>query len=158
MKIKFCSIGLLFTLAAHAQEKMIPTQVKAVHACESELTWSDSKPPLLPGAKVTVLEGNPKTEGHFTIRIKLPPWYKIPPHFHPSDERTTVLSGSISIGMGDVMDTTQAQQMNAGCFYVNPSGVHHYAFTSGLETELQISTNGPWGTELLIKQEPSLIK
>ena len=28
--------------------------------CADGLKWSDAKPPLLPGAKIAVLEGNPK--------------------------------------------------------------------------------------------------
>jgi len=124
----------------------VPAQI-----CESDLKWMDTKPPLLPGAKVAVVEGNPKSGGHFTIRLKFPPYYKIPPHTHPVDERTTVISGVINIGFGDVLDTTQAKRLTPGCFYLNPAGVHHYFFTSEKETEIQISTIGPWGLDLIQK-------
>ena len=119
--------------------------------CEGSLQWSETKPPMLPGAKIAIIEGNPKAEGHFTIRVKFPPYYKIPAHIHPVDERTTVLKGAISIGFGDVLDTLNAKTVTEGCFYLNPAGMHHYAFTSGEETEIQISTNGPWGLELIEK-------
>jgi len=124
----------------------------AIQICETDLQWQETKPPLLPGAQVAVIDGNPKTEGHFTMRIILPPYYKVPSHIHPVDERTTVLRGSISIGFGDVMDTTKITKLTAGCFYMNPKGVHHYFFTSGEETEIQISTNGPFGLELIGKK------
>ena len=141
---------LLISIKSFAQEShSAPSQPKQI--CESELTWSDTKPPMLPGAKMAIVEGNPKTEGHFTIRVKFPPYYKIPPHIHPVDERTTVLKGAISIGFGDVLDTLNAKKITEGCFYLNPAGIHHYAFTSGEETEIQISTNGPWGLELIEK-------
>ena len=136
--------------AAQQPSKSIPPQ-KPKQICESELTWSDTKPPMLPGAKMAIVEGNPKAEGHFTIRVKFPPYYKIPPHIHPVDERTTVLKGAISIGFGDVLDTLNAKKITEGCFYLNPAGMHHFAFTSGEETEIQISTNGPWGLELIEK-------
>lgn len=138
--------------ATHAQQPSKSASTKnAMQVCETNLTWSDTKPPMLPGAKIAIVEGNPKTEGHFTIRVKFPPYYKIPPHIHPVDERTTVLKGTISIGFGDVLDTLNAKKVTEGCFYLNPAGVHHYAFTSGEETEIQISTNGPWGLELIEK-------
>src|SRR5690349_2847747 len=132
----------------HAQQSSSNPQ-KPLQICESDLQWSDTKPPLLPGAKVAVVEGNPKAGGHFTLRLKFPPYYKIPPHTHPVDERTLVLKGAINIGFGDVLDTANAKRLTPGCFYLNPAGVHHYFFTSAEETEIQISTNGPWGLDLL---------
>jgi quercetin dioxygenase-like cupin family protein len=120
-------------------------ETKAIQIYADSLKWNDAKPPLAPGAKIAVLEGNPKESGHFTIRVKMPPYYKIPPHVHPVDERATVLAGAMYVGFGDVMDTTKANNISAGCFYINPAGMHHYAFTGKEETILQISTNGPWG-------------
>jgi quercetin dioxygenase-like cupin family protein len=137
-------------IKVQAQQQLAPA-TKPIQVSESELQWTDTKPPLLPGAKVAIIEGNPKSAGHFTIRLKFPPYYKIPPHVHPVDERTTVLSGAISIGFGDVMDTTQAKKLTAGSFYLNPAGIHHYAFISEKETVIQVSTNGPWGLELIDK-------
>jgi quercetin dioxygenase-like cupin family protein len=116
-----------------------------VRICSDSLKWTDAKPPLPSGAKVAVLEGNPKEPGHFTIRIKMPPNYKVPPHVHPVDERATVLKGAMYIGYGDILDEKKAEKISEGCFYLNPAGVHHYAFTGKEETILQISTNGPWG-------------
>jgi mannose-6-phosphate isomerase-like protein (cupin superfamily) len=117
----------------------------AIQFCSDSLKWNDAKPPLPPGAKVAFLEGNPKEAGHFTIRIKMPPHYKILPHVHPVDECATVLSGAMYIGFGDTLDVSKARKVPAGCFYLNPAGVHHYAYTGKEETILQISTNGPWG-------------
>ena len=87
---------LLVILKAHAQQASANSQ-KPLQICESDLKWSDTKPPLLPGAKVALVEGNPKTNGHFTLRIKFPPYYKIPPHTHPVDERTLVVKGIINV-------------------------------------------------------------
>jgi len=134
-----------------AQQPSSPAPLKPLQTCESNLQWMDTKPPLLPGAKVAIVEGNPKAEGHFTIRLKFPPYYKIPAHVHPVDERSTVLKGTIYIGFGEKLDTTQAIKLSAGCFYMNPAGVHHYFFTAGEETEIQVSTNGPWGLDVIEK-------
>ena len=147
--ITVCLTIILFK--SQAQNPSNTEAPKPKQICESELVWTDTKPPLLPGAKVAVVEGNPKSEGHFTLRLIFPPFYKIPPHIHPVDERTTVLRGIISVGAGDVLDTINAKRLTAGCFYTNPAFVHHYFFTSEEETEIQISTNGPWGLELIEK-------
>jgi quercetin dioxygenase-like cupin family protein len=137
---------------AAAQQHVAPAgNAEPTQVCSAALVWNETRPPLLPGAQVAVVDGNPKAEGHFTIRLKFPPYYKIPPHTHPVDERTTVLSGAISIGFGDVFDTVNVVRLTPGCFYRNPAGVHHYFFTSEAETEIQVSTNGPWGLDLIKK-------
>jgi hypothetical protein len=135
---------LLFCSYGFSQSK-----TPAVQLCPSELKWTETKPPLLPGAQMAVLEGNPMDSGHFTMRIKLPPRYKILPHSHPQDERTTIISGVLFIGPGEVLDTLNGRVMLPGCFYVNPANVPHYAFTMAEETVIQISTNGPWGFSLV---------
>ena len=53
-----------------------------------------------PGAKAAVLEGDPSKEGMFTVRIKMPAGYVIPPHTHPKIERVTVLSGELGLAWG----------------------------------------------------------
>jgi len=50
---------------------------------------------LQPGAQLAVLEGDPTaSSGDFTIRLKLPAGYKIAPHWHPTRENVTVISGT----------------------------------------------------------------
>ena len=150
MKTLLVIILSLSLVTATAQNSSTDaSKAKPKQICESDLHWTDTKPPLLPGAQVAVVDGDPKSTGHFTLRIKFPPYYKIPPHTHPVDERTIVLKGMINIGFGDVLDTANAKKLTSGCFYLNPAGVHHYFFTSAEETEIQISTNGPWGLDLI---------
>jgi quercetin dioxygenase-like cupin family protein len=36
----------------------------------------------------------------FTIRLRFPAGYTVPPHHHPSDEFVTVIAGQTSFGMG----------------------------------------------------------
>jgi hypothetical protein len=38
----------------------------------------------------------------------MPAGYKIPPHWHPTDENVTVLSGTLGAGMGDKFDKSSA--------------------------------------------------
>src|SRR4051812_41863405 len=66
----------------------------------ADLKWQAAPPSLPKGAKVALLEGDPSKKGPFVMRVKLPDGYKIAPHTHPQDERVTVLSGTLYLGMG----------------------------------------------------------
>ena len=59
-----------------------------------EIAWKDGPASLPPGTKMAVLEGDPTKEGPFTMRLKAPDGYQIPPHTHPKTERLTVISGT----------------------------------------------------------------
>jgi len=108
--------------------------------------WKAGTPPFPPTVQVAVLEGDPKAAGHFTVRVKLPKGLALAPHTHPNDERATLLSGALWVGEGKTADRAKAQRLGAGSFYVNPKGQAHFV-TAEEDTVLQISTDGPWGTQ-----------
>ena len=72
-----------------------------------DVKWVDAPPSIPPGAKAAILDGDPKKEGVFTMRLKLPAGYKLPPHWHPGDERVTVISGCFELGLGEKFDTSK---------------------------------------------------
>ena len=109
----------------------------------SSIKWADAPPILPPGAKTAVLDGDPGKAGYFAMRIKMPDGYKIMPHWHPNVERVTVISGTAHIGLGDTFDDSKGDAMPAGSYTSMRPHVHHYFWTTG-ETEIQISTIGPW--------------
>ena len=55
----------------------------------AELKWSDV-PTLPPGAKVAVIEGPMNQAVPFTVRLKFPDNYSIPPHFAWTSGETIV--------------------------------------------------------------------
>ncbi|MDP3704270.1 MAG: cupin domain-containing protein [Candidatus Omnitrophota bacterium] len=114
-----------------------------VFVTPGDLTWQDGPPSLPPGAQFAVIEGDPKKEGLFTMRLKLPAEYRIPAHWHPADEHVTVISGTFNMGTGDVLDTTNGTALPAGSFAVMPAQMHHFAWTSEA-TVLQLHGVGPW--------------
>src|SRR5271169_4545359 len=83
-----------------------------------DVTWGAPPPVFPPGAKFAVIAGDPSAAGLVTLRFEMPAGYTIPPHFHPTDEHTTVLKGTFSIGMGDVIDKTHALTLLAGGYGV----------------------------------------
>lgn len=101
-------------------------------------------PPFVPpGAQLAVIEGNPAaSSGDYTIRLKMPDGYRIPPHWHPKRENVTIISGSFKVGMGDSFDESKMGSFGPGAFaYLDPS-MHHYAMASG-ETVVQVHGMAP---------------
>lgn len=100
------------------------------------------------GVQLAVLEGDPKASGIFSVRMKVPPGFVLPPHTHPSDERVTVLEGAVSVGFGPLFDAPSARTFSAGAYYVNPAGlVHHVRSEQG--ATLQITGLGPWQVDFI---------
>jgi len=106
--------------------------------------WNDGPAALPSGAKFAVIEGDPSKAGPFTMRIKLPADYKIPPHWHPAVEHVTVLEGSFNMGLGETFDASKATELPVGGFAVMQIGTRHFAFTKAGGT-VQVHGVGPWG-------------
>lgn len=109
----------------------------------ADLQWKDGPPSLPAGAKFAVLEGDPAKEGLFTLRLRLPDGYQIPPHYHSGVEHVTVVSGTFNVGLGDKFDKSATKAMPAGTFGYWPPPMRHFAWTQG-ETTLQLHGLGPW--------------
>jgi len=107
------------------------------------VVWGDGPPTLPPGSKMAILEGSPRAEGMFTMRVRVPAGSAIPAHWHPRQERVTVLSGAVDLGFGAVANKDSVTRYRAGSFYINPPRVVHYLFFPEA-TELQITAAGPW--------------
>ena len=109
-----------------------------------EVKWGPGPPALPPGAEVAVLRGDPaKAGGQFAIRAKFPDGYKVPPHWHPTDENVVVIQGTILLGLGDKWDESATREMPAGSFMLMPQRVRHFAMARG-ETIVQIYGVGPF--------------
>jgi len=109
-----------------------------------EIKWGDAPPSLPKGAKLAVIQGDPSAAGEVVaVRLKMPKGYVIPPHFHPTDEAVTVLSGSFAMGMGDNLDRTAAKVLGPGGWAVMPRGEHHWAIAT-VPTEVQVHMLGPF--------------
>lgn len=108
-----------------------------------DLTWSNGPASLPPGTQVAVLKGNPAEEGIFTIRLKLPANYRIPPHWHPAFEHVTVIEGTFSMGLGEKFDEAILHEMKAGGFATMAPGTRHFA-TSKTGGVIQLHGMGPW--------------
>ncbi len=106
--------------------------------------WAAGPASLPPGAQASTLEGDPSKPGPFTLRIKMPDGYRIPPHWHPADEHVTVVQGTFVMGIGEKFQQTGGHELPAGAFALIPSGTRHFASAKG-ETVVQLHGTGPWG-------------
>jgi len=107
------------------------------------LKWGPAPPVFPAGAKMAVLQGDPSKPELFTVRLEFPAGYTIAPHFHPTDEQVTVISGTFLVGMGDKADFTQALTLPAGGFITAGANMHHFARAKGV-TVVQVSAIGPF--------------
>ena len=107
------------------------------------LKWGDAPPVLPKGAKMAVLAGDPSKEGVFVVRLRAPNGYKISPHWHPTREHVTVISGKFHIGMGKTFDTKKAESLGPGGFAYMDAKMEHYAWMEG-DTEIQAEGMGPF--------------
>jgi len=65
------------------------------------------------------------------------------PHWHPTDESITVISGSFAVGMGDSWNDASMTTLKAGEYARMPKLAHHSAMAKG-ETVIQIHGVGPF--------------
>lgn len=109
----------------------------------SDLTWGPAPDVFPPGAELSVLEGVPGQAMPITLRLKFPAAYEIPAHWHSSEEDVTVLSGSLNVGTGDVLDRAAGSRLTAGGFVELAANTNYYVWTDEA-TVIQISLNGPF--------------
>lgn len=113
----------------------------------AKLDWAPV-PSLPAGAQLAVIEGPMNEAVPFTVRLKFPANYRIPPHWHPAVERVTVLSGTFHMGAGEKFDSASTRALGAGAIAIMPAKSPHYAWTAG-ETIVQLHGTGPWGITYL---------
>ena len=107
---------------------------------EIELTAGELLPP---GSKMAVIAGDPSKPGPFVMRAQVPAGYRVPPHWHPTDENLTILSGTIALGMGDKWDEGSMQPLAAGGVVVLPAEMRH-SFLARTAATFQVHGNGPF--------------
>lgn len=129
----------------------------AVRAQAPALTWGPAPAVFPAGAKMAVLQGDPSQSTLFTVRLELPDGYRIAPHFHPTDEHVTVISGTFLVGMGDSLVVARAMTLPAGGFVTAGANQHHYAIARG-RTVVQVHAMGPFAlTYVNTKDDPRTV-
>jgi hypothetical protein len=109
----------------------------------AELTWGPAPPALPPGAQMAVMSGDPGKPEPFTIRAKMPAGYKVMPHWHPTAENLTIISGTFAVGMGEKFDEKTLKALPAGSFASMPAEMRHFAVAQ-TAVVIQVHGTGPF--------------
>jgi pimeloyl-ACP methyl ester carboxylesterase/uncharacterized RmlC-like cupin family protein len=147
MKILF-STGLIIVAvtplirAQEGQSRLSPPEINALATVNAGAGTSG-----VSGIQTRTLKGDATKSGIYTIQLTVPANVRIQAHTHPDDRVATVISGTWYIGYGAKFDEGKLKPLSAGSFYTEPPGVTHFAKTSNEQVVLQITGNGPTGTE-----------
>lgn len=112
-------------------------------AAQNSEQWGPAPAIFPPGAEMAVLQGDPSKTEEFTVRLRLPNGYKIPPHTHPTTENVTVLAGTFLAGSGSQFVESQLEAIGQNGFLSIPAEHAHYAMARGL-TVVQVHAIGPF--------------
>jgi Domain of unknown function (DUF4437) len=124
----------------------------------ADLKWGAPPPVFEQNAQMALVSGDPSKAGLYTVRLKMPAGYKVMPHFHPTDENVTVISGTFALGSGDTFDTATMKSLPAGSFGLLPAQMHHYAMAK-TECIVQVHGMGPFAlTYVNPADDPSMKK
>ena len=137
-------IGLVVAVAsvndASPRAQSAPAGAHHVTLRSADIQWK----PLRPGAEIAVVSGDPAKAGApFVMRMRYQGVVRVPPHWHPTDEHITVLSGTFVVGMGERVDETAGTELAAGGYAWVPAKMPHYAWSKG-DTVVQVHGIGPF--------------
>jgi len=120
-----------------------PAPASHVMVTPASITWGDAPPSLPPGSRIAVITGDPSKPGPFVLRAQVPAGYRIAPHWHPTDENLTVLSGTVALGMGETWDEAKMQSLASGGYAVLPAEMRHF-FMARTASTFQVHGMGPF--------------
>jgi hypothetical protein len=109
----------------------------------ADLKWGPAPEAFNAGAQLAVIDGDPTKPGLFVLRLKFPDGFKVMPHWHPTDESVTILSGTLMAGMGQKWDEASMKTFTTGAFARLPKKSPHYVMAKG-ETVVQVHATGPF--------------
>jgi len=129
----------------HQSSEHIMTSSESIKWQPLPHEWTNGPPPDVatkngPPPEVALIWGDPLKEGApFMFRLRSSvagTTAPVAPHYHPTDEHITVLSGVFCLGDGDVYDEAKCTDMPAGSVMVMPKGMHHFAVAKNSDIEI----------------------
>jgi pimeloyl-ACP methyl ester carboxylesterase len=105
--------------------------------------WQEVPRGMPPGARFSVISGNPSENGPFVMRVRLPPGYMLPPYKRPNEEQMIVLAGAITVGTGGGAGTSTVRTLTSGSYAALAAGEIHFAHTQH-GAIVQIFGTGPF--------------
>ena len=138
---------LSFTIAVEASGNDLKKMPESIVV--EELDWITPAP--IPGLNFTWVQGSESNDGLYLLRVKLSPDTRIPPHSHPDQRFSTVLSGTLYAGFGEEFDVDKLVAIESGNAYVVPANVPHFIWAKDGAVEYQETGSGPTATHIIKK-------
>lgn len=137
--IKGIALFSVFVISTtHAQD------IQPAPILPDSLKWFS--PPNNAQLKGAWVIGAERVSGVYVLRVMLAKGGKIPAHTHPDTRNSTVLSGTLYVGFGHILDETKVVAIPAGGVYVAPANVAHYLWAKDDDVVYQESGIGPTAT------------
>lgn len=137
-----CSLAFALALPVAASDPAQPPTPVPIDP--ASLTWFG--PPNYPLLRAVWVLGAEKDPGNYVLRVKLAKGGKIPPHSHPDQRYSTVISGTLYVGFGETMDESGMVAIPTGSIYVAPANVPHYLWAKDGDVLYQEGGFGPTAT------------
>ena len=95
-----------------------------------------------PGSESVFLREDARTGG-MELLVRFPAGHVIAPHWHPTTEHLTVLTGTIALGMGNTFDQSAMKDLSTGGYAAMPAEMHH-SFMAKTAATIQVHGMGPF--------------
>ena len=143
---KFICLVVILCLGALSGAEGEPLRPKPL--LPEDFVWSG--PPNIPELKGAWLQGAADSEsGLYVLRVQLAEGGLIPPHSHPDERHSTVLSGTLYVGFGEVFDEERVVAIPTGAVYLAPANVPHYVWARDGDVVYQEMGMAPTATSFL---------
>jgi hypothetical protein len=147
-------VAMLAVLAACASNDLRDTgkEPSAFLISMDDVEWKPWESPLkVPGSTIAVLKGDFDKQGQLVFLNYMPAHFRIPAHWHDTDEDIVVVAGSLYMGGADGRPMGQANGMlfRNGDRHLNSAKTVHWLVTTNEPAIIKIRTSGPFRTHWL---------
>jgi quercetin dioxygenase-like cupin family protein len=101
------------------------------------------------GPTMTVLVGDPKLPGLYTVRVAIPAHTQVQPHTHRDNRSVTVLSGTWQMGYGTQFDAKSLKELKPGSLFTEPAGQPHFSQSTDEAVVILVTGYGPNDTKFV---------
>lgn len=142
----FATLGIsLASVTALADEAVAQVRLTA-----AEIAALAAAVPANPtGPTMTVLVGDPKLTGLYTVRVAIPAHTQVKPHTHRDNRSVTVLSGTWQMGYGTQFDAKVLKELKPGSLFTEPAGQPHFSQTTDEPVVILVTGYGPNDTKFV---------
>ena len=137
-------------IAAASATALADEPVPMVRLTAAEIAAQAAAAPANPnGPQMTVLVGDPKLAGLYTVRVAIPAHTQVKPHTHRDNRSVTVLSGTWQMGYGKEFDAKALKELKPGSLFTEPAGQPHFSQTTDEPVVILVTGYGPNDTKFV---------